>query len=240
MFALIRMDWTLCRPLLLRWSPVFLLTLLASLSGSPMGLLGILPLAEFAMGYPLFHDLGPRSIEPYVCALPVSRGQIVAARYLSAMGALGGVLVLTLASAWAARGLGFRVLEGLPFRDAVSVLGLMGCLLSALLFLYLPFHFRFGGERGLGLFAATLLGCLLAALARFGWQSVLRLDFHFMERAYFETGAALGWLALGAISLGLSMEAYRRRTSANPLHFALPVLFLLGAMAALAAIAPLA
>lgn len=231
MLALIRMDWTLLRPLLFRWSPLFMGMLAMGLAGTRMEVLisGLL-LAEFGIGYPLFHDLGPHSIDPYVSALPVSPAQIVGARYLSAGMALLAAFSLPLVAGAVARVFGLKAMPGLAFSDAALGLLLMALLLSSVLFLYLPFHFRFGGERGLGAFAAASLGGLLILFFALGPTRLLPLSLDpFLEvlgRPLLFLGALGAWAHLAAASLQLSMAAYRRRTSLKPLSAFLPFLFL--------------
>lgn len=231
MLALIRMDWTLLRRLLLPASPAFALVFWLGFTeprGGGLIMAGYL-LALFGMGYPLFHDLGPHTTEPYLCALPVSRGQIVVARYASALAALLIALPLPLALAQVGRQAGLPV-PALPLADLGLGLGLVGLLLGGLLFLYLPFHFRFGGERGLGTFALCLTGLLIGLVARAGGPVFLaritQLDFSALERTAFRLQMVGGWMVLGAASLALSWHAYRKRTSATQVPAALPFLLL--------------
>lgn len=231
MLALIRMDWILSRPVLWRASPFLGLILWLGLS-TPKGgvLMAAYLLAILCMGYPLFHDLGPHTLEPYVCALPVSRGQIVAARYGSALAALLIALLLPLGLGLAARSLGLNAMEGLPLPDALLGLAALGLILSAVLFLYLPFHFRFGGERGLGAFAASGLAGLLILFVALGGRRLLAHPFgptlEALERLPVRLGILAAWFGLGVPSLALSWASYRRRLAVRQVPGLLPFLLL--------------
>jgi hypothetical protein len=231
MLALIRMDWILSRPVLLRASPILGLILWLGLS-TPKGgvLMAAYLLAILAMGYPLFHDLGPHTLEPYVCALPVSRSQIVAARYASALVTLLLALLLPLGFGLGARALGLNAMEGLPLEDAILGLAALGLILSALLFLYLPFHFRFGGERGLGAFAGSGFAGLLLLFFALGGRSLLTHSFEpsleALERLPVRLGVLAAWLSLGGASLALSRASYQRRLAARQAPGLLPFLLL--------------
>ena len=174
-------------------------------------------IALFFVVLPLFQYLGPASIERFLWALPVSRTQIVLGRYLSALAGLALALVLPLSLAWVCRGLGTQAFRQAPMADLVSGLALVGLVWCTVLFLFLPFHFRFGGERGLGYFLGTgLIGCIAMVLIH-GWslagmvESFIRFGSTMLDGGTALLRPFLGVLALGAASLGLSVLFYRRR-----------------------------
>jgi len=216
MLALIRMDWTLSRGYFLRLIPLFLLWL-SPLVATHQGP-GVLLFSSFLFGtiFPfvtLFPFLAPTTIEPFLCALPVSRGQIVLARYVSAL----GTMVIGFLIPLALSGFGHLAgLETLPFSgDMAAGAGLQAVILASFLFLFLPFHFRFGGDRGLGYFGATGLVAVIILLVLFGWERImaqaLYLADRFLDGGFFALGGALGAMALGATSLALSMRVYGER-----------------------------
>ena len=235
MLALIRMDWTLNRRILLQLTPLFLFYALMALGGT-RGVVGLgFVLATILMALAVFQNLRD-SVEPFVCALPVSRAQIVLARYAVSLTGLALGLALALALGWAVGRLGLRWSQEIDLSIVRAGLGCQGFLLGAVLFLYLPFHFRFGGDRGLGVFAAAGVSCLLAILLAFGVEGTLdrtlALATRLIDDRAFLLGAGIGWLLLGAGSLALAIAGYRRRLSRAPLAPAWPVLLVLAAFAA--------
>jgi len=245
MLALLRMDWTLNRRLLLKASPLFLIFLVAAAS-APQQLLGAgFLIAMVAMCLPLFHYLGPTPIEPFLWALPVSRTQIVVARYLSSLLGLIAGLALPMLVA-----LILHQLRRMGFQEAVvsdlfAGMASIALILAAGLFLYLPFHFRFGGDRGVGYFMASLLGAAVMATILVGWDGMSLVARVFtLSNALLDGGMvllkwALGVLTLGIVSLTLSVFFYRRRASQRPwrprtlITLAASALALLGLIAAL-------
>jgi len=231
MFALIHMDWTLNRRLLLQFSPIFLLWTAVGVSHGMQSLLGISFAASLlAMALPVLQNLRD-TVEPFICALPVSRRQIVLARYLSASTGMMLSFGFFFLLGWVGHGAGLRWASDILPGDLLAGMGLQALLLSAGLFLYLPFHFRFGGDLGLGLFTGTLLGCLIVLFAICGWQGLLDrtllLLTRMLEERAFASSVLGAWGLLGVASLGLSLLAYPRRISRRPLSPALPLLLML-------------
>jgi hypothetical protein len=236
---LVRMDWTLNRRILLQMSPIFVLWIAMGISHGLRGLLGIAFAASALLtGLTLLQNLRD-SVEPFLCALPVSRRQIVLARYLSALGVLALSLGCFFLLGWLGQRAGFLWARELPVGDLALGLGLHALTLGAGLFLYLPFHFRFGGDLGLGLFTVTLMACLLSLIALCGWQGLLdralALLARVLEDRAFTRGLLIAWALLGGASLALSLVAYPRKVTRQPLSPALPVLLCLATFLALAA-----
>jgi CubicO group peptidase (beta-lactamase class C family) len=219
--ALIRMDWTLHRRTWARISPLVLLWLAAAASG-PGQLLGTTAtLALLFVVMPLFPYLRPDSIETFLWALPVSRTQIVVARYLASLIGLAAGLALPLALGCLCHAVGSAEFRHTPLADIAAGTTLVGLVWCAALFLFLPFQFRFGGERGMGYFLASALLAGIALILRFGWdfaglvQRFLTLGDTLLEgKAILRL--VLATLALGLASLGVSIHVYRRRASERP------------------------
>ena len=217
MFALIRMDWILQRSILLKLSPLFMLWLLAG-AAEPL----VLPFIAFliavmALIVPMFPYLGPVSIEPFLWALPVSRAQMVVARYLSALGGMILGLTLPLLIAWICHQLGTHQYRQASMTGLVAGMGLQVLVLAVVLFTYLPYHFRFGGDRGIGYCLGTWLILLVMVYLCFGLSARgLEERLSVIGNALLDGGVALlgacfGTLALGTASLWLSISFYRRR-----------------------------
>ena len=230
MLALIRMDWTLNRRILLQMTPWFLLQSLLAFAHGLRGLLGAsFMAAAVLMLIPVFQNLR-NTVEPFLCALPVSRAQIVVARYLSVLAVLTLVSLAYLALGWAGHGIGYGWARDMVFQDLATGLALQGLLLATGLFLYLPFHFRFGGDLAVSLFACSLVVGVGLLLLAFGWRGVmdhgLTLLARFLDGGATRMGGIGACLGLGAVSLGISVPAYQRRVRRVHLTFLLPILFL--------------
>lgn len=139
--------------------------------------LGILQVATFALAGPLFLPaalaftgllaFGPIAMEELQgterlwASLPVTRGQIVAARYLTALiGILAG-----LGSSWAA-GRAIVLLPVTSEGDPASVanhvtVALMAAILLLAAAVYLPLHFKYGAGRGVVIYLGASVGFLL-------------------------------------------------------------------------------
>ena len=237
MLALIRMDWTLSRGLLLKLSPIFALWLAVPVVAHGTGpqlyasfvcaaVLGFLPLGPY---------LAPGSIEPFLCALPVSRGQIVTARYLSALAGTALGLLLPIAI-WGCLGLAGWFHQPRPeARDLALGLCLQAQLLATFTFLFLPFHFRFPGDRGLAWFGAAALGAGALLVLGLGWGELshrsLILAQRYLDGGAFLLGAFLALAGLGALSLWLSIRGYRGQIAPRPLAFWAPAMVFLPVVA---------
>lgn len=229
MLALIRMEWTLNRRLLLQLTPLFALFAARMALGLSYSLTFYFMLATLLTVLPLCQDL-KCGIQPFLCALPVSRGQIVRARYLTAMGALAVAMGVSLALGWAFKVGGAPMWQRVALEDLLLGLGVQGFLLAAGLFLFLPFHYRFGGDLGLGVFMGSLAASLLVILASFGWHGAQERGLALVG-LLLEGGRPAGWallagLTLGLASLGLSVQAYRKALATVPSPVYLPTLLL--------------
>jgi hypothetical protein len=166
-------------------------------------------------------------------SLPVTRADIVTARYVSAASGLaaGAILFvlyghLTMAVASSRVTARWQGSPSWASADGVAAFLLVGLLVIAV---FLPFFFRWGLPLGLSLFSATAVVALaaVAALARAAWRSP---DDAREAQSWSET--LRGWLlalsaswgpwvasliviagaaALGALSLRLSTRFYQRR-----------------------------
>jgi hypothetical protein len=238
MLALIRMDWTLNRRIVLQLSPLFLLW-----SGIvTMGMRGLLALsfevAALLMFLPLFQNLRD-TVEPFLLALPVSRAQVVGARFISVFGVMVLVFLAIFLLAWAGHRLGYGWARDVQLGDLAVGLGLQGFLLGAGVFLYLPFHFRFGGDLGIGFFLGSLVANLVTLLLICGWRGLLAhgttLAQRLLDGGAFLAWVAGGWVLVGVLSVGLSIRAYGTRDSARAVPAVLPTLFLWAVLGLLAA-----
>ncbi len=230
MLALIRMDWTLNRRILLPLTPIFMLQVAMVFTHGLQGLLAaaFMP-AALLMLIPVFQNLND-SVEPFLLALPVSRTRIVLARYLTATAALTLTLAAFLILGGVGHRLGFLWAQDMRLPDLVTGLSLQGLFLATVLFLYLPFQFRFEGDLAVSLFAASLgAGLGLIGLVA-GWHGFQEGGLALLNRLLDDPAALARALALvpalGAISLGLSVHAYRRRIRRTGAPAVLPTLWL--------------
>jgi ABC-type transport system involved in multi-copper enzyme maturation permease subunit len=173
-----------------------------------------------------------QNTESLWCSLPVTRREVVLARYLSTCTGL----VLGLALSWLIGRLATRILVSASGRESAAQLGLEAyAVLLIVLFLlaalFLPCYFRFGAGKGLMVFSfigvAALLGIPLLAqlflmLAGYAdrfldlevWRgSTGRIDAAArMRLAHWALGIAGGITALALlISAGLSILFYDKR-----------------------------
>lgn len=174
--------------------PIYALQL-ASLDAAPPLVLALTMLfaAMFAFGSIGIDEV--QSTEMTWRSLPVGRGHIVLARYLTAT--LGSLLALALHLAISDTGLGLAPLVMLFF------------LLQSAIALYLPCYFRFGAGRGLMAFAVLALG-IIVVLAVVGAAVAGITDSDFTpDRERREAAAA--WLetvrAIVAVTLVLAAAA---------------------------------
>lgn len=238
MLALIRMDWTLNRRILLQMTPLFALQAALAFVHGLRGLMAaaFMP-AGLVMFIPVFQNLS-NPVEPFLLALPVSRTRIVVARYVTAAGALTLALTAFLVLGGVGHRLGFHWAQDLRLTGLLEGLGLQWLTLATTLFLYLPFHFRFEGDLAVSLFATSLVGGLGLIGLVAGWHGFLDGGMALLNHLLDDRAALVGTLALvpvlGAISIGLSAHAYRRRGLRAGAPAVLPVL-LLGLVLALLA-----
>lgn len=172
MLDLVWKDLVAARRVLLLAVPLFVFQTATFAGFGPALLLStFLFTALFAFGSIALEEI--QGMEPLWGSLPLRRGQIVGARYLTTV--LG--CVMGLAMSWAvgqaATRLVFRAAaEASPFVGVAAHLALLAQLLFAAAF-FLPFCFRFGAGRGALLFSAWAMGALVALSV--GGQALLYL-----------------------------------------------------------------
>lgn len=217
MFPLIRMAWTTNRRLLLLMSPVlaFYLSVMVYHQCTKEGI--DLPSIVFVIMFLLiivstFQGL-TFDVEAFLAALPVSRAQLVRARYLtSLLGLLAGV-ALPLVVAGLAHALApGRVAAPTPME--LRSVGMLAMLDLLGLYVFLPFIHAFEASKGILAFSAALILALAGGLAWKGLDGAAAL-FHFFQRALAQPMDVLallaGLLAFGLASMSLSSWAYARR-----------------------------
>lgn len=238
MFALIRMDWTLNRRILLQVSPLLVLWAGLAIAHGLQGLLMASFLAAaVAMLVPVFQN-ARESIEPFLLALPVSWAQIVVARYLGALMGLGLALLAYGAFGAAGHALGFAWAQELRLPDLAVGLGFQGLLLAIVLCLYLPFHVWFRGELASGIFAGTLACGLAPMLVVWGFAGTLARMMALLDRVTdgrtLARAGAAGLLPLALVSLAISLQATRRNGRGFGVSAALPALLVAATLGLLA------
>jgi|GEM_PF-4291103 len=207
------------------WVGVFLLFNLFSVTNPAVHLISWVFLALALVFLPLIVDDFNR-IQPLMAALPVSRGQRVAGRYLFSLLAAGVGLVLARLEAGAVTHLFIRQkidLSSLLGLDAGVVFMAMTLLAAAF---FLPFYYRWGLGKGLMIATASILIIVIAlTLMAPRLESVIRPDsplvrflMGVMERLWTLSGTwSSAWRLLAGVSglyllsLGLAVRIQRRR-----------------------------
>jgi hypothetical protein len=218
MLPLIRMAWTVNRRQALALAPVLALmlalTVLKLAQGQPAKfLMGCLFSASLLGGLVAFQGLAS-DLEGFLLALPVSRRQVVRARYLTSLAALALGLALPLAAGAAAHALAPARVPA-PGAETVALTGLLGLGLAAGLAAFLPFVYHFGSPKGPIVFMA-LLGavCLVLGLVTSA-DAVLEAVLRLLDRALDQRETALRLagtvLVMVAASLAFSGWRYERR-----------------------------
>lgn len=219
MLPLMRTSWIINRRLLFQFSPwlAFYLWMLVKAQASGEALQMAAVLIGFATLLTVIVTLQGLllPVEAFLLSLPVSRAQLVRAKYLSSLLGLGAGLALPLLAAQAAHGLAPSQVPALS-ADMLGIGGLAGLHLAVGIFIFLPFVYRFGPAKGLTFFATTLALCLAVAVAWKGrWactKALLDYCALLQEGGPFAWRAAAGVVILGAVSLGMSLRAYQPRT----------------------------
>ncbi len=218
MLPLIRMAWTVNRRQALALAPalalILALTVLKLAQGQPAKfLMGCLFSASLLGGLVAFQGLASDS-EGFLLALPVSRRQVVRARYLTSLAALALGLVLPLAACAAAHAAAPDAFPALG-AETVAMTGLLGLGLATGLAAFLPFVYHFGSPKGPIVFMALLgLACLLLSVVTTA-DAVLEALLRLLNRALDQRETALrltgAILLLVAASLAFSGWRYERR-----------------------------
>ena len=221
MLALMRMDWTQNRRMLFYLMPLWMLWgsyLFAPLPDQAM--LG----ARIFLGFlfPLVLSLlvmlqnHTRPIDDWLCALPVSRAQIVLARYAStALAILVGLLIpllLTLLT----NAMALKSLPRVPMHDYLVGLGIDAAVLLVFGWLFLPLYFRFGADKGLGILGAVIVSIAGWLFWRWGYEGCMQRFMDLLTRLM-DDGVFRGWILIGVavlagVSIAFSLWAYPQRT----------------------------
>ncbi len=218
MLPLIKMTWVLNRRVLYQGSPVFVMYLAQLVILQHKGeVTPLIIMALFITGLATtivtLQGL-TLPVEGFLLALPISRTQVVRAKYLTSLMGLVIGLVLPLATAWSAHLVApARIPAAGP--TALGIVALGGTFMSLGIFLCLPLVYRFGPSKGLMTF--TVLAILLPAGGLIwkganGCMDLLEsLGNRWLNEPFFALGILVAVLLLGVGSLHLSERSYRRR-----------------------------
>lgn len=221
MLALMRMDWTQNRRMLYYLTPLLVFYGSFLFMPAPEGnlfVLRIIPGFIFPVILSLLVMLQnhTRPIDDWLCALPVSRAQIVLARYANtALAILAGLLIpllLTLLT----NALKLRYLPQVPIHDYLIGLGIPGSFLLIFTLLFLPLYFRFGADKGIGILGAVVVSVGGLLFWRWGYDGFMQRFIDLLTRLM-DDGAFRGWMLMGIAvlaggSIELSLWAYPQRT----------------------------
>ncbi len=221
MLALMRMDWTQNRRMLYYLTPLWMLWVLCQFMPTPdrdVLMLRIWTAFCFSLAFSLLVILQnhTRPIDDWLCALPVSRAQIVLARYANtALAILAGLLIpllLTLLT----NALKLRYLPQVPIHDYLIGLGIPGSFLLIFTLLFLPLYFRFGADKGIGILGAVVVSVGGLLFWRWGYDGFMQRFIDLLTRLM-DDGAFRGWMLMGIAvlaggSIELSLWAYPQRT----------------------------
>lgn len=208
MIKLVVKDLALARPFLLVGVPLLALQLFGLAVSPPAFFLVTLLLAGLlAFGSLAIEEV--QGTEILWCSLPVSRREIVFARYLTTLlGLCGGLGVSWATGRLATSGILGGVGQTAP-RIPLAPYGVISILLLLGGALFLPCYFRFGAGRGLVLFAALIAG--LAFLLTFlGWVAALVGGHSSLLRRDPDPETlrrVRGWLDVWALFLGAGLMA---------------------------------
>jgi len=221
MLALMRMDWTENRRLIFYLTPLWLMwgsyLFVPQVAGQMLG-------ARIFLGFtfPLVLSLlvmlqnHTRPIDDWLCALPISRSQIVLARYAStALAILVGLLIPVLITLLT-NALALRFLPRVPMHDYLIGLAIDGGFLLIFMLLFLPLYFRFGADKGIGILGAVVVSGGALLFWRWGYDGFMQRFIDLLTRLM-DDGAFRGWILLGiavlaGVSIALSLWAYPQRT----------------------------
>lgn len=152
--------------------------------------------------------------ETFLVGLPVTRSQMVKARYLATLLGLSLGTFLPLGLGVLVHALAPTTFRAVP-ADVWGVAALMLLGGALLAFAFLPLAFRFGGPRGAAVFSAGLLILVSGLLAWKGLLGlsdlVLAVSTPLLDHAPRAWGTAAGALGLGVASASLATRSYLRR-----------------------------
>jgi len=228
MLALMRTAWIINRRLLLQFSPWLLVYLGVVVFGQCDGdsLKMSLSLTFFATLITVIVTLQGLllPVEDFILSLPISRAQVVGAKYLSSLLGMAAGFALPLLTGLLAHLLAPSHVHAFS-AEALSIGGLAALGLAFGVFLFLPFIYQFGPTRGFTCFSLTLVAAFAACLAwkgRWGCTKAL-LDFgsHMLESRPFAFTVIAGVSVFGVLSLLFSIWTYRHMVAigGHPLSF---------------------
>lgn len=220
MLALMRMDWTQNRRLIFYLTPLWLLWGSCLFMPSPNQdalmmriFLGfIFPLALSLLVMLQNHT---RPIDDWLCALPVSRNQIVLARYAStALAILAGLLIPVLVTLLT-NTLAFKYLPHVPMDDYLIGLSLDASFLLVFALLLLPLYFRFGADKGIGILGTVVVSVAGLLFWRWGYEGCMQRFIDLLTRLM-DDNAFRGWILVGmvtlaGVSIAFSLWGYPQR-----------------------------
>jgi ABC-type transport system involved in multi-copper enzyme maturation permease subunit len=220
MLPLMRTTWVINRRLLLQFSPWLALYLgvlvFAQHEGDPVKMGGILFFLTTLITAIVTLQGLLLPVEDFMLSLPVSRAQVVRAKYLSSLLALAAGLALPLGTASLAHALVPGHVHALG-REALGIGALAALYLAFGIFLFLPFIYRFGPARGFTAFTLTLFGIAAICLAWKGREACMRaiVEFsgHILDDRRFALAALAGVIAFGLASLHYATWTYRRKAA---------------------------
>lgn len=218
MLPLINMAWVLNRRLLLQLSPVFALYLAQLVfvqhtrEVTPFIIIALF-ITYLSTAIVTLQGL-TLPVEGFLLALPISRTQVVKAKYATSLMGLAVGLALPLATAWIAHSVAPAwVPPASP--TAMGIVALGGIFIALGIFLCLPLVYRFGPSKGLMSFTALTILLPAGALAWKGANGCMDLLEAFgnrwLDQPLFALTVLVAVLLLGLGSLRFSVEAYQRR-----------------------------
>ncbi len=219
MLPLIKMAWVLNRRLLLQGSPLFVLYLAQLVIIQHRGEVTPFIIIALFITYLVTAIVTLQGltlpVEGFLLALPISRTQVVRAKYATSLMGLAVGLALPLATAWIAH----RVAPAwVPPASptAMGIVALGGIFIALGIFLCLPLVYRFGPSKGLMSFTALTILLPASALAWKGVNGCMDLLEAFgnrwLDQPLFALTVLVAVLLLGLGSLRFSVEAYQRRS----------------------------
>jgi len=219
MLPLIKMAWVLNRRLLLQTSPLFvfyLAQLIFIQHGGSISLFTTFALVITAVATTMITLQGlTLPMEGFLLALPISRSQVVKAKYATSLMGLAVGLALPLATAWIAHSVAPAWVP--PASPTAMGIVALGAIFIALgIFLCLPLVYRFGPSKGLTSFTALTILLPAGALIGKGVNGCMDLLEAFgnrwLDQPLFALAVLVAVLLLGLGSLRISVEAYQRRS----------------------------
>jgi hypothetical protein len=220
MLPLIRTAWIINRRLFYQFSPWLIFYLASSVvaqrGGAPLAMAARLVAFPTILTIIITLQGLFLPVEEFILSLPVSRSQIVLAKYLSSLLGLVVGLMLPLLTVWLGHLLA-PVYVPVFSREALGIQGLAVIYLAFGSSLFLPCIYQFGPEKGSTFFSMTFALFVAGCLAWKGIDTCIQsfMDFsrHIMESRIFALAVIAGVLAFGLISLSFSIWTYRQKVA---------------------------